>query len=76
LIKPLTEIQNSGFAVRKFLVEHFPNEESFQMLVVHEDIHTLPGAVSIHEPSDLKQRKEHAGLLNLQLQLPGVALNM
>ncbi|RIA96878.1 peptidyl-tRNA hydrolase [Glomus cerebriforme] len=64
LIKPLTAMNESGFAVQKVL-QHFAVKETKKFIVVADDINTLPGTLMIQSGGDLAAMKGHKGLENI-----------
>ncbi|CAG8580779.1 8738_t:CDS:2 [Funneliformis mosseae] len=64
LMKPLTAMNESGLAVRKVL-QHFAVNDTKKLVVVADDLNTLPGALMIQSGGDLAAMKGHKGLENI-----------
>ncbi|CAG8780502.1 18596_t:CDS:2, partial [Acaulospora morrowiae] len=61
LIKPLTAMNESGLAVQK-VMRHYAVTELKKLIVVADDLNTLPGTLMIQGGGDLAAMKGHKGL--------------
>ncbi|RGB28488.1 peptidyl-tRNA hydrolase [Rhizophagus diaphanus] len=64
LIKPLTAMNESGYAVQKVL-QHFGVNDTKKLIVAADDLNTLPGTLMIQSGGDLSAMKGHKGLENI-----------
>jgi peptidyl-tRNA hydrolase, PTH1 family len=65
LIKPITGMNDSGTPVGRVLVKYNCTNIAKQLIVVFDDLNTVPGAITLQNGGDLRAVKGHGGVENI-----------
>ncbi|KAJ3309995.1 39kDa subunit of ndufa9, NADH:ubiquinone oxidoreductase [Boothiomyces sp. JEL0838] len=69
ICKPLTSIEESGLVVKKAIAHYNIKDISKQLIVVFDDMNTLPGTIAIQHGSDIRGADHHHGVKSILKEL-------
>ncbi|KAJ3254512.1 hypothetical protein HK103_007148 [Boothiomyces macroporosus] len=69
ICKPLSSIEESGLVVKKAIAHYNIKDISKQLIVVFDDMNTLPGTIAIQHGSDIRGADHHHGVKSILKEL-------